>query len=61
MAKLKPCPFCGKKAILAKYQEFDGGNAYQVYCPDEVIRVHTKWFHTEKEAIEVWNRRADND
>ena len=56
LAKLKPWPFCGKKAILAKYQEFDGGNAYQVYCPDEVIRVHT-----EKEAIEVWNRRADND
>lgn len=61
MAELKPCPFCGRKAILAKYQEIDGEHAYQVYCPDAVIQIHTKWFHTEKEAIEAWNRRKNNN
>lgn len=61
MIELKSCPFCGRKAILAKYQEIDGEHAYQVYCPDTVIRIHTKWFHTEKEAIEAWNRRKNKN
>lgn len=61
MDNLKPCPFCGRKAVLEKYQEFDGKNVYQVYCPDATTQVRTKWFHTEKEAIEAWNRRVPND
>lgn len=59
MIKLKPCPFCGRKAILTKYKKFNGENDYQVYCPDEVIRIHTKWFNAEEKAVEAWNRRCE--
>lgn len=61
MPELKLCPFCGGKAILEKYQEFGGKNVYQVYCPDATTQVRTKWFHTEKEAVEAWNRRANDE
>ena len=61
MDKLKPCPFCGRKAILEKHQEFNGENVYRVYCQDATTQVCTKWFYAEKEAIETWNRRTTND
>lgn len=62
MAKyeLKPCPFCGGKArLIYAYQ------ASAVKC--QKCKVWGKFFHdhyeqgdSKADAIEFWNRRADN-
>ena len=53
MTDLKPCPFCDGKAKLKGYQ-ID----FRVMCPECGGRA--KLCSTAKEAIEAWNRRADN-
>ena len=56
--KLKPCPFCGKKAVIRHgscgyYAECDNG-----MCPV----VPTTWYYnTEIGAINAWNTRRAND
>lgn len=57
MAELKPCPFCGGKASCKpfKWIEF---TSYHVCCED--CRASTIEFDYAKEAVEAWNRRADN-
>lgn len=52
MDKLKPCPFCGGKALLW------GFIGYVVKCT--LCGVETIIYETEEEATEAWNRRADN-
>lgn len=62
MAELKPCPFCGGKAT----QIFDVYNNTYVYgccticCLGNALNNKMR-FKTDKEAIDTWNRRADND
>lgn len=57
--ELKPCPFCGGKAIIL---QTDTSYRYSKYfatcnsCGAEMPRV----CRTREEAIEVWNRRVDN-
>ena len=53
MTDLKPCPFCGGKAKSKGYQI-----GFRVMCPECGGRA--KLFSTAEEAIEAWNRRADN-
>lgn len=51
--KLKPCPFCGGKAvILAGFEEH-----IWIFCEEckAEISAHT----TEAEAIEAWNKRVE--
>ena len=50
---LKPCPFCGSKAILAKPY-----TRTWIVCADCLAETST--YTTIEEAIEAWNRRADN-
>lgn len=52
MTELKPCPFCGGKAAL--WGRFDG---YEVYCINCLAKVEQDG---RAEAIEAWNRRADD-
>lgn len=52
---LKPCPFCGSEAKLRLASEW-GGVCYRVECKDCFARTYSE--HTEKEAVEAWNRRA---
>ena len=56
--KLKPCPFCGRKAILGH----DLSGCY-VKCNNGMCKVMlTTWYYgTEEEAITAWNRRANDD
>lgn len=59
-SSLKPCPFCGAKAIMWKW----GMGAHTVieranYDVD-IHRVSVQG-DTEAEAVEAWNRRADNE
>lgn len=50
--KLKPCPFCGGKAIA------NGINIAWVRCSE--CGSETAVYGSAKKAKEAWNRRADN-
>lgn len=63
MEELKPCPFCGSKAILRKVATGRNRSGYEYYircgnihCP---VYVHTLNRNTEDEAVEAWNMRAE--
>lgn len=59
--KAKNCPFCKKEATL-KIKIADK-KLYRYCCPDYrcCARGVGLWFTSEEEALEAWNRRADND
>jgi len=52
MKNMKPCPFCGSSGDIRHYPN-DGFLPHCIRC-DGMIE---KWFKTEEEAIEQWNRR----
>ena len=54
MAELKPCPFCGGKAIRSST-----GAPHWIYCKECGARVHGRVFGEGaiKASIEAWNRR----
>lgn len=54
MSELKPCPFCGGEA---KVRVWGDGLGVTVEC--QLCYTH-KHRDTEAEAIEVWNRRAND-
>lgn len=55
--ELKPCPFCGAKDENIKVKS-DHFTRYYVLCKS--CMVSTDHFETKKQAIEAWNRRADD-
>ena len=61
MDELKRCPFCGEKAVIRTFpgKVFD---CYKVYCSNICCYICpvTRIYHNKKEAIEAWNRRADD-
>ena len=64
---LKPCPFCGGKAELRMYIDHGGKKSWNVRCKNMCVVTcghrdeKGRWRHTQrKEAIETWNRRAEN-
>ena len=61
MAELKPCPFCGKKAIMKITQHIPRGFDYTPQCTDASCcgRITKKW--QDREVAEyAWNRRAED-
>lgn len=55
---LKPCPFCGCEAWLYSHGRiFNPGIGHRVEC-EGACHAMTCYWHTKKEAIEAWNRRA---
>jgi Lar family restriction alleviation protein len=58
MKSLKPCPFCGGKPIIRRGVE----GWFYVTCLDPGCSVvlHTCIRYTEKEAVDVWNTRAES-
>lgn len=59
--ELKPCPFCGGEAKIHTSEEFfliDKKKFSSVFCKN--CQATSRYFNTSKEAIEAWNRRADN-
>jgi Lar family restriction alleviation protein len=62
MSELKPCPFCGSKAILyselvktGQYLPLPEGN-YSVQCIECAAGTAIDW-EAEQDAIKAWNRR----
>ena len=58
MDKLKPCPFCGAKAILYAPSIND---SWSVICQNEDAECNVRllYCNSKEEAIEQWNRRVD--
>lgn len=60
MKELKPCPFCGGKAMrLVDVDEYDDDGRL---LPDKAVNctkcgVRTRWQHTMDEAVTLWNKR----
>lgn len=68
--KLKPCPFCGERAMLCKdrYEKFlIQCSSCQLYFGielednEELIDGWRATFNTTEEAIEAWNRRSEKE
>ena len=59
--KLRECPFCGGRAGTRRFSGkfFD---VYTGYCMNEdcFIEPETRPYYSKKEAIEAWNRRAND-
>lgn len=58
MAELKPCPFCGGEAKIRDYSTPDTDPEIDVFCTN--CGGQTFVYETEGEAIEAWNRRAED-
>ena len=59
--ELKPCPFCGGEAIYITTAIKAGDlvkEFYSISCLDCNAEIY-KYCKTEEEAIEAWNRRAE--
>ena len=54
---LKPCPFCGGKAILG-IDENDRKRPYFVYC--DKCNNSTAFYKSKRKAVEAWNRRVES-
>lgn len=58
--KLKPCPFCGGEAFVFSRQPLFGKEyIYAAICLE--CCASSKRVRTPGEAIEAWERRADDD
>lgn len=59
---LRPCPFCGHKAVIEPFKSRKGYEA-NALCTCCMANMHTITFDTEEEAekevIKAWNRRPD--
>ena len=66
MNKLKPCPFCGRKAELGHTEkDSEYGETAFVYCTNcgangKMIEISPK-YGADGKAIEAWNRRVNED
>ena len=65
MEKLKPCPFCGEYGsvrLMTRHGKDGWRDRFYVLCEYDSggCGASGGWYHTKEEAIEAWNRRADN-
>lgn len=60
--KLKPCPFCGNDDPTITMRKGKDGwrDRYAVLCDyeDNGCGAEGPWYHTEREAVDAWNRRT---
>ena len=57
--ELKPCPFCGGEGCVQKHVFKGYIDTFGVVCLDCCCGTR-QFYETEAEAIECWNRRADD-
>ena len=60
MDELKPCPFCGDMPLIHESKQDLRNILYSVFCGGEHHTASVGYFYTEEEAIEAWNRRAED-
>ena len=59
--ELKPCPFCGGtniKMYSLKNADFHGFIHLCTINGDSMVKVESRLFPTEEDAIKAWNRRV---
>ena len=56
---LKPCPFCGSNKVQLYVCPNEVKTAYVVQCID--CGASSAYMHSRKDAIEMWNRRNENE
>jgi Lar family restriction alleviation protein len=63
MTELKPCPFCGEKAIIDATDTSGGQLHYWVKCCECGAQPYklADYAIPKEDAIELWNIRADDD
>ena len=63
MSELKPCPFCGGEVVLSslEYHDKDNDTYYGVDCLNYecVACGNIPRFTRKEDAINAWNRRAE--
>ena len=61
--ELKPCPFCGSSNVTLEVEYGSdcgyGFGGHTVICNN--CGVQTIYYETKEEAIEAWNKRADDE
>lgn len=55
--KLKPCPFCGSKAMVIR-NAFENCVIYHIECTG-CLGEHARYMESREAAIEAWNTRAE--
>jgi len=62
--KLKPCPFCGSKAIIIKRPNKMWAitcisiSCFAWQCTDKTCKSCTDGYVKKEDAVEAWNRRT---
>lgn len=56
---LKPCPFCGSNEVQLYVCLNEIKTAYVVQCID--CGASSAYMYSRKDAIEMWNRRNENE
>ena len=54
----KPCPFCGGKPNLYEGEK-NGFFHMCVIDGDAMVKIESRLFSSDEEAIEMWNRRSE--
>lgn len=57
IVELKPCPFCGGEAKLARYDNVGDMDSWFVFCPKCLVETVPR-YGFKGEVIRIWNRRA---
>lgn len=61
MEELKPCPFCGSKKIHMYSDKDPSLHGFIHLCmidDDAMVKIESRLFPSEEEAIKAWNRRV---
>ena len=61
MNNLKPCPFCGSQDVDTTMDCMFGNFYVKCFNCYAVIPEPSSTNYTEKEAIEAWNRRVNDE
>lgn len=56
--EVKPCPFCGSKAIIIDKYKYNAGDRYRIFCTRCMAMIDPGYAQQEDTVMEMWNKRA---